>query len=219
MKKTRLPSAGNITVRLPYPLPADRGSALRRKLKNLIGSAGECCAFNSEAMPSGKPGWCYSLTLKHPTSTPQWADQVEAYLKNEAVPLETTLEISLLRGPMEVDLLTLEGAAADWRRVLFPADVAASARIALETTGRMQAFEDFRDHYAHATAAIGTITNAYQTPAAANVVLAVQDASNLAAGLASLAGQLDVYAPQQPVRVTVSTRTFPQIRPLFPGAE
>lgn len=222
MASTRVSSEGYITVQFPPPIPKGMGGELRRKLNTMLKGVGSCDTVNNSYLPDKKPGWAYSIMIKKPTTTAEWAERLTTYLQNQdllELPEGTRMEVSIVRGPMLLDISASEFSIETCPKLLKTMLVTAggSARIMLEVPGLGDTFEQVAGDIKQATAEYSTIPFSYQTPTAANFWVAVHDVQNLQCCVMDLSVillSLQDPATAGKIRFAIFVQTKPEFRPL-----
>ena len=203
------------------------GSELRRKLNTMLRGVGSCDTVNTSYLHDGKPGWAYSMTIRKPTATAEWAERLTTYLQSQELmelPDGAQMEVSVVRGPMLLDIsapdFSLETCPNLLKPMLLAAGAGGSARVMLEVPDLGDTFEQVASDIRQATAEYSTIPFSYLAPAAANFWVAVHDVQNLqrcVMDLTVILLQLQDPAAAGNIRFAIFVQTKPEIRPLTCG--
>lgn len=214
MSKLKVPVTGSIIVRFPPPVPRDLGSDLRRELHRLLVGVGGCCALNTGSLPQGPPGWCYSIHIKKPTQTEEWAEKIRQFLKTKDLDAAAVMEVHFSRGPVALTLLPEENDFPGWQQVLFRDGSSASARLILELAGKVDTFEALCAQLRDSIRSQDDMTHAYQLPQAATVAIQVTDARQLAGLLPEMVSILRSHVAEDRVRLSLAVASLPSIKAL-----
>src|SRR5579871_3402699 len=214
MSKMKAPVTGNITIRFPPPAPKDLGSSMRRELNRFLVGVGNCCAVNTGSLPQGPPGWCYSMQIKKPTQTEEWAEKIRQFLKGKDIDPAAVMEVRFLRGPVAFTLLPEEDDVPGWQEILFRNGSSASARLMLELGGKVETFEALCAHLRESIRSNGEVTHAYQLPQAATVAMSLTDARQLEVLLPEIVLILRSHVADDRVRLSLAVESLPYVKPL-----
>ena len=216
MLKSKVSSEGNIKVRFPPPVAKGLGAELRWAIKGLLGNEGSCSAFDT-AFLGGPPGWCISVTIKKPAATAGWAARLMDFFREQDISPDAVMEVSLMRGALEIDVQNLETSLLDLKRVLFRDTRPVSASLLMEIAGPVEDFEAMTAQITRSVTGYAVVRNAYQGLGTATVSLSVGEARHLTACIMTLSGVLKPLVSGERVRLAVSTQLHQETLSLFPG--
>lgn len=202
-------SEGILIVRFSPPKPADLGRELRRKVENLLEKAGTTSAYGG----SGS-GWSFDIRIKKPGDLPLWTERIRQLMREQGVPAETTLEASVRRGPVTLDVTAEPPSAKELAPLMFPAGLDGWADLYVNLTGAVERFEEYVGGVRLAVASEGDVTYSCALPTSANFTIRVPDHRRLGTCLAALLPELANRQAASRPSLRVCTETRPEITSL-----
>ncbi len=169
----RLKATAVIVVRFPPPVPKDFGRGVRDAIRNRLPKGADCCTVNTGALPGGRPGWAIDIRLM-PKDGPAASHAVAEVLRGEPAGMGATVEVSELRGPVDVPVPPTPAARELVRGLLFPSESGAGVSLFLTVPGAPGGTEEVVAAVTAAVAPHGRVTHAAR-PSTVNLTVRVED--------------------------------------------